>query len=236
MRDNASNPLEEFRIANVEATRTLALQAAACGVMRFVFVSSVKVNGESTLPGQRFQEDDVPAPQDAYGTSKLEAEMALRRVAAETDMEVVIIRSPLVYGYGVKANFSALINAVRNGWPLPLGAVHNQRSMVALGNLIDFILTCITHPAAANQTFLVSDGHDFSTTELLQSLAKVANVPARFWPIPVPILRLAGRLTGKSSEVDRLCGNLQIDISKARNMLGWTPPLSVEEGLKQVAG
>ena len=168
MKDGAADPLAAFRKVNVAGTLNLARQAAAAGVKRLVFVSSVKVNGEYTSPGQAFTESDLPAPQDAYGVSKHEAELGLRQIAVESGIEVVIIRPPLVYGPGVKANFAVLMRAVRRGWPLPLGAVHNQRSLVGLGNLVDLIVTCLTHPAAANQTFLVSDGEDVSTTELLR--------------------------------------------------------------------
>lgn len=237
MKDSAGYPLAEFRKVNVEGTLNLARQAAAAGVRRLVFVSSVKVNGEDTAPGQAFAESDLPAPRDAYGVSKHEAELGLRQIAVESGMEVVIIRPPLVYGPGVKANFAALMRAVQRGWPLPLGAVHNQRSLVALDNLVDFILTCIKHPGAANQTFLVSDGHDLSTTELVRGLASAAGVPARLLPVPVWALRSGAALLGKGDAVQRLCGNLQVDISKAHSLLGWTPPISVDEGLRRaVAG
>jgi nucleoside-diphosphate-sugar epimerase len=225
--------LGEFRRVNVDSTLNLARQAAAVGVRRFVFVSSVKVNGEATLPGQAFTERDAPAPQDPYGQSKDEAEIGLRELAADTGMEVVIIRPTLVYGLGVKANFAALMRAVQRGWPLPLGAVHNQRSLVALDNLVDLIVTCLDHPAAANQTFLVSDGQDLSTTELVRGMAQAAGVPARLLPVPVWALQAGASLLGKGDAVQRLCGNLQVDISKARSLLGWVPPVSVEEGLRR---
>jgi nucleoside-diphosphate-sugar epimerase len=237
MHDTASNPLAAFRAANVDGTLNLARQAAAAGVKRFVFISSVKVNGESSQSGSAFTEADGAAPQDAYGQSKHEAELGLRQIAANTGMEVVIIRPPLVYGPGVKANFAALMRAVQRGWPLPLGAVHNQRSLVALDNLVDFIVTCITHPQAANQTFLVSDGHDLSTTELVRGMARAAGVPARLLPVPVWALQAGAALLGQGDAVQRLCGNLQVDISKARQLLGWVPPISVDEGLRRaVAG
>nr|MDP2190435.1 SDR family oxidoreductase [Rhodoferax sp.] len=237
MHDTAVDPLAAFRAVNVQGTLNLARQAAAAGVKRFVFVSSVKVNGEYTQLGRAFTEADAPDPQDAYGLSKHEAEQGLREIAAETGMEVVIIRPPLVYGPGVKANFATLMRAVQRGWPLPLGAVHNQRSLVALDNLVDFIVTCLSHPQAANQTFLVSDGHDLSTAELVRGLARAAGVPARLLPVPVWALQAGAALLGKGDAVQRLCGNLQVDISKARSLLGWTPPISVEEGLRQaVAG
>ena len=236
MHETKADSLTAFRAVNVNGTFNLARQAAAAGVKRFVFISSVKVNGESTPSGEAFTEADVPNPQDAYGQSKHEAEQCLRQVSADTGMEVVIIRPPLVYGPGVKANFAALMRAVHRGWPLPLGAVHNQRSLVALHNLVDFIVICITHPQAANQTFLVSDGQDLSTTELVRGLAKAAGMPARLLPMPVWALQAGASLLGKSDAVQRLCGNLQVDISKARSLLGWMPPVSVEEGLWRAIG
>jgi UDP-glucose 4-epimerase len=234
MHDTEADPLAAFRTVNVEGTLNLARHAAAAGVKRFVFVSSIKVNGEATSPGRPFTAEDIAAPQDAYGVSKMEAEQGLRQIAAQTGLEVVIIRPPLVYGPGVKANFAALMRAVQRGWPLPLGAVHNQRSLVALDNLVDFIITCTTHPLAANQTFLVSDGEDVSTNQLVRGMAKAAGVPARLLPVPVPLLRAAAAALGKRDAIDRLCGNLQLDITKARTLLGWVPPVSVEEGLRRV--
>lgn len=233
MQDTEADPLAAFRAVNVEGTLNLARHAAAAGVKRFVFVSSAKVNGESTLPGRAFTEADTPNPKDAYGQSKHEAEQGLRQLSVGTGMEVVIIRPPLVYGPGVKANFLALMLAVQRGWPLPLGAVHNQRSLVALSNLVDFIVTCITHPQAANQTFLVSDGQDLSTTELVRGMAQAAGVPARLLPVPVWALQAGASLLGKGDAVQRLCGNLKVDISKARSLLGWLPPVSVEEELRR---
>jgi nucleoside-diphosphate-sugar epimerase len=233
MQEIEIDPLTAFRAVNVEGTLNLARQAAAAGVKRFVFVSSVKVNGEDTPPGRAFTESEAPNPQDAYGQSKHEAEQGLRQLSADTGMEMVIIRPPLVYGPGVKANFAALMRVVQRGWPLPLGAVYNQRSLVALDNLVDFIVICITHPQAANQTFLVSDGQDLSTTELVRGMAQAAGVPARLLPVPVWALQAGASLLGKGDAVQRLCGNLQVDISKARSLLGWVPPLSVEEGLRR---
>jgi nucleoside-diphosphate-sugar epimerase len=233
MHDAESNPLSAFRRMNVEGSLNLARQAALAGVNRFVFISSVKVNGELTLPGRAFTEVDVPNPQDAYGQSKFEAEQGLRQTAVDTGMDVVIIRPPLVYGPGVKANFVALMGAVQKGWPLPLGSINNQRSLVALDNLVDFIVTCITHPKAANQTFLISDGQDLSTTELVQGMAQAADLPARLLPVPVWALEWAGRLVGKADAIQRLCGNLQIDSSKARELLDWVPKISVKEGLRR---
>ena len=233
MEDTEAGSLTAFRAVNVDGTLNLAHQAAMTGVKRFVFISSVKVNGESTELGRAFTEADVPNPQDAYGQSKHEAEQGLRQISADTDMEVVIIRPPLVYGPGVKANFAALMRAVQRGWPLPLGVVHNQRSLVALDNLVDFIVTCITHPQAANQTFLVSDGQDLSTTALVRGMAQAAGVPVRLLPVPVWALRAGASLLGKGDMVQRLSDNLQVNILKARNLLGWVPPVYVEEALRR---
>jgi len=233
MDDKAADPLAAFREVNVNGTMNLARQAATAGVKRFVFISSVKVNGEVTHPGCPFTEADIPNPQDAYGQSKYEAEQGLRQISADTGMEVVIIRPPLVYGPGVKANFASLMRGVKRGWPLPLGAVHNQRSFVGIDNLVDFIVTCISHPLAANQIFLVSDGHDLSTTDLVRRMALAAGVPSRLIPVPTWALRAGGALIGKGDAIQRLCGNLQIDISKAQRLLGWTPPVSIEEGLRR---
>ena len=235
MADIAANPLAEFRRVNVHGTLNLARQAAAAGGRRFVFVSSIKVNGEATQLGCPFTADDTPAPLDAYGVSKMEAEQGLREIALQTGMEVVIIRPPLVYGPGVKANFAAMMRWLRRGVPLPLGAIHNQRSLVALGNLVDLIVTCLTHPAAANQTFLVSDGEDVSTTELLRRMGQAMGHPARLLPVPTSWLKLAASLVGKKDVAQRLCGSLQVDIEKTRRLLGWTPPLSLDEGLNTAA-
>lgn len=243
MRDAAADPLTEFRWVNVGGTLNLARQAAAAGVRRFVFLSSVKVNGEGALTSNRFtrgkagvyKEGDPPAPQDTYGISKHEAEVGLREIAAETGMGVAIIRSPLVYGPGVKANFQALMRAVARGIPLPLGAVHNRRSLVALGNLVDFILTCIERPAAANETFFVSDGEDLSTPELIRRLARAMGRPARLIPVPTTVLIAGATLLGKRKMVARLCGSLQVDITKARTRLNWSPPVTVDDALRATA-
>ena len=231
MADTAVEPLEEYRSVNVAGTLNLAKQAAVSGVKRFIFISSIKVNGESTQIGRPFRSDDEMNPQDPYGLSKAEAEAGLKQIAADTGMEVVIIRPPLVYGPGVKANFAAMLKMAQKNLPLPLGAIHNKRSMVALDNLVDLIVTCINHPAAANQTFLVSDDHDVSTTELLQMMTRAAGKKPRLIPVPMSWLQLAGKLTGKQAVIDRLCGNLQVDISHTKDTLDWKPPLTVEEGI-----
>lgn len=233
--DHSTDPLTEFRKVNVQSTLNLARQASAAGVRRFIFISSIKVNGESTQPGRSFTADDVPAPLDAYGISKMEAEQGLRQIADETGMEVVIIRPPLVYGPGVKANFAAMMRWLQRGVPLPFGAIHNQRSLVALDNLVDLIVLCLTHPSAANQTFLVSDGEDVSTSELLRRTGQAMGLPARLFPVPANLLKLAAALLGKSDVAQRLCGSLQLDITKTRQLLGWTPSLSLSEGLKKAA-
>lgn len=233
LNDRVADPLIEFRRVNVAGTLRLAEQAAAMGVRRFVFISSIGVNGVRSDPGRAFSEIDKANPHNAYALSKWEAERGLLRIADESAMEVVIIRPPLVYGCNAPGNFGTLMRAVQRGWPLPLGAVHNQRSFVALDNLVDFILTCITHPQAANQTFLVSDGQDLSTTELLRGMAQAVGMPARLLPVPVLALQAGAKLLGKGHAVERLCGNLQVDISKARSLLGWVPPVSVEDGLSR---
>jgi UDP-glucose 4-epimerase len=231
MNDTNADPLTEFRRINVQGTLNLARQAIAAGVKRFIFISSVKVNGESTAANLPFSAEDAATPLDPYGVSKMEAEQGLFELATRTGLEVVIIRPPLIYGAGVKANFASLMKAVERKWVLPLGAIHNKRSLVALDNLVDFIITCTKHPQAAGQVFLVSDGHDLSTTELVRGLAKAAGVPARLIPIPTWMLRRAASMIGKGNTVNRLCDNLQIDISKSKQLLGWTPPISLDEGL-----
>jgi Nucleoside-diphosphate-sugar epimerases len=235
MRESAGDPLAEFRRVNTSGTQTLARQAARAGVRRFVYLSSIKVNGEETRPGRPFTEYDQPAPMDPYGVSKCEAEVALRDVARETGMEVVIVRPPLVYGPGVRANFRRLMQLLCRGVPLPLGAIHNRRSLVGLDNLVDLIVTCLRHPAAADQTFLAGDGEDLSTTQLLRRLAQALGFQARLVPVPATILRLAFTMLNQRGAGQRLCGSLQVDISKAREVLNWKPPLSVDEALRRVA-
>ena len=235
MHESASDPLSEFRKVNVESTLHLARIAASASVKRFIFISSIKVNGEQTQPGQPFRATDTPSPQDPYGISKMEAEIGLRAIARETGMEVVIIRPPLVYGPGVKANFASMVKWLQRGVPLPLGAIHNRRSLVALDNLVDLIVTCIHHPAAANQTFMVSDGEDVSTTELLQRMGDALGKPARLLPVPQSVLEWGARLAGKPELAQRLFSSLQVDIDATRQILGWAAPVSLEQGLLQVA-
>ncbi|MDD5462021.1 MAG: SDR family oxidoreductase [Methylococcales bacterium] len=235
MNDSDRNALEEYRRVNVEGTSNLARQAEQAGVRRFIFISSLKVNGEATRLGQAYTETDQPAPVDPYGISKREAEDVLRQLACDTAMEVVIIRPPLVYGPGVKANFQSMMRWLDKSVPLPLGALHNQRSLVALDNLIDLIITCIHHPAAANQTFLVSDGEDLSTTQLLQRMAKALGKKTWLMPVPARVLMFGASLLGKQAIAQRLCGSLQADISKAPNLLGWVPPVSMDDALNKTA-
>lgn len=235
MNDTEVDPLAAFRKANVEGTLSLARQALDAGVRRFIFVSSIKVNGESTEPGNPFTADQLPAPVDPYGVSKQEAEEGLRAIAKASGMEVVIVRPTLVYGPGVKANFLSMMRWLNRGIPLPFGAIHNRRSLVSLYNLVDLIVTCIHHPAAANQTFLVSDGRDVSTTELLQRMGEALGRPARLLPIPSVLLEMGANALGKRALSQRLCGSLQVDIDKTRELLGWTPPVSLDEALKRTA-
>lgn len=235
MQDTVADPLAEYRLVNVQGTLNLAQQAAVAGVRRFVFISSIKVNGDATAPGRPFSADDEAAPLDPYGVSKMEAEHGLREISAQTGMEVVIIRPPLVYGLGVKANFQLMMRWLARGVPLPFGAINNRRSLVALDNLIDLVVTCIDHPAAANQTFLVSDGADLSTTQLLQRMGQAMGRPARLLPVPPVLLKAGAALLGKPELAQRLCGSLQVDISKTRQLLGWNPPISVDEGLRRAA-
>lgn len=236
MHDVAASPLNEFRSVNTHGTLNLARQCAQSGVRRFIFISSVKVNGEVTALGHPFDEKTVVPPDDPYGLSKYEAEMGLRAIAEATGMEVVIIRPPLIYGPGVKANFAALMRAVQRGVPLPLGAVKNQRSLLALDNLTDFILASLTHSAAANETFLLSDGTDLSTPELVRQLAHACGKKAYLLPVPPGVLQACATLLGRRDALDRLCGNLQVDSSKARRLLDWTSPIDVAEGLRRAYG
>lgn len=235
MNDQSSNPLEAFRAVNVHGTMRLAQQAALAGVRRFVFLSSIKVNGEETANHVSYSPDTTPAPSDPYGISKLEAEIQLKALAEKSGMEIVIIRPVLVYGPGVKANFRKMMQLLDKGWPLPFGTIRNQRSFVALDNLIDLIILCMDHPNAANQTFMVSDGEDLSTTELLNKMAVALGKPARLFPFPVSVLKVGAALFGKTDIWRRLCGSLRVDISKTRDVLGWEPKISVDSALKMSA-
>jgi len=233
--DAAANPLAEFRKVNTDATLQLARQAAKAGAKRFIFISSIKVNGETTEPGYPFTPADQFVPTDPYGVSKYAAEQGLLALARETGMEVVIIRPPLVYGPNVKANFVSMIKWVRKGIPLPFGAIDNQRSLVALDNLLSFIIHCIDHPKAANEIFLISDGEDVSTTELLRRVARALGKKSRLVPVPVSWLRFVAELAGKEDVANRLLGSLQVDSSKARELLGWKPVITMDEQLKKTA-
>lgn len=233
MRDTQQNVLDLFRQVNVLGSVNLARQAAAAGVRRFVFVSSIKVNGESTETGRAFLADDVPAPEDPYGVTKLETEKALLALAAETGLEVVIVRPPLVYGPKVKGNFASLMRAVKKGIPLPFGAIDsNRRSMVSVDNLVSLLITCLTHPKAKNEVFLVCDGEDLSTAELLRRLGVALGKSARLLPVPAVLLRLGATALGRHDLARRLFGNLQVDDRKTRSLLNWMPVQSVSVGLK----
>lgn len=238
MQDTAIDPLAEFRKVNVEGTLNLARQVLEAGVRRFVYLSSIKVNGEMSLPGQPLLADDPPAPQDAYAISKCEAEQVLLELAAASDLEVVIIRPPLVYGPGVRGNFASLTDWVLRGIPLPLGAVNNRRSLVALDNLVDLIVQCADRersPQAANQVFLVSDGEDVSTPELLRRVAHAHSRKARLVPLPAGWLRWGARVLGRTDMAERLLSNLQVDDSKVRELIGWRPVVTMEQQLRKMA-
>jgi nucleoside-diphosphate-sugar epimerase len=236
MDDSSKSPLEAFREVNTYGTLNLARQAADAGVKRFIFISSIKVNGESSELGLPFKPDDVFIPTDPYGLSKYEAEIGLRKIAEKTGMEVVIIRPPLVYGPGVKANFASLMKWVNRGLPLPLGGItDNKRSLVSIDNLVDLIVICIEHPNAANQTFLVSDDDDVSTSQLLVNMAIALPVPNRLIPIPSTWFTVVAKLIGKPAISQRLCGSLQVDISKTKELLNWQSPYSSAESMKKTA-
>jgi nucleoside-diphosphate-sugar epimerase len=230
LQEDAADSLAAYRRINVEATRNLARQAAAAGVRRFVFLSSVKVNGEATA-AQPFSDVDPPLPEDAYGVSKREAEDALWQIGADTGMEVMILRAPLVYGPGVKGNFLRLLRAVARGLPLPLASIDNRRSLVYVGNLVDVIVACVDAPAAAGKTWLVSDGEDVSTPALIRKLAAASGKPPRLLPCPVALLRFGAALLGRRAAAQRLTGSLQVDSSRIRRELGWQPRYSLDQGL-----
>ncbi|MGC6369531.1 UDP-glucose 4-epimerase family protein [Pseudomonas sp. K2I15] len=235
MADVATDPLAEFRAVNVEGTLNLGRQAAIAGVKRFIFISSIKVNGEQTNPGHVFTADDLPAPVDPYGISKYEAEQGLLKIAAESSMEVVIIRPVLVYGAGVKANFLNMMRWLDKGVPLPFGSISNSRSLVSLDNLIDLIVVCFEHPNAANQVFLVSDDDDISTSTLLQKMGLALGKPARLLPVPCWFLRAALVLSGKAPLAQRLLGSLKVDIRKNAELLNWVPSVKMESALRTTA-
>ncbi|MFJ3076096.1 NAD-dependent epimerase/dehydratase family protein [Pseudomonas sp. NPDC087029] len=235
MNDDAQDPLAEFRQTNVKGTLDLARRAVEAGVQRFVFISSIKVNGEGTDDRQPYSADEQPSPADPYGISKLEAEQALLALAAETGMQVVIIRPVLVYGPGVKANFQSMMKCLHKKLPLPLGAIRNRRSMVALDNLVSLIVVCLHHARAANQVFLVSDGEDLATPDLLKRTAKALGTKAFLLPVPAFMLKAAAAALGRPGVAARLCGSLQVDITKTRNLLDWNPPLSVDQALQLTA-
>lgn len=232
MNDTSSDPLAAFRAVNVDATLNLARQAIAAGVKRFVFVSSVKVNGEET--GEHpFTAFDEAAPTDPYGQSKLEAEIALRELAQLTGLEVVIVRPPLVYGPDVRANFLRLMQLVKIGLPLPLGAINNRRSMIAVDNLVDLLILCTWHPAAPGQTFMVSDDRDVSVSELLRMLAKAMRKRSMLLPVPSSTLSGVATVLGKSAVANRLLGSLQVDIKHTKTTLQWQPPVSMDLALEK---
>lgn len=235
MRDTVTAPLAEFRRVNAAGTEHLARCAAASGVKRMVFVSSIKVSGEATDRGEKFIEADAPAPQDPYGISKREAELILSQVAGETGLETVIVRPPLVYGPGVKGNFVSLLNAIAKGIPLPLAGANNARSLIYVGNLVDALIVCATHPSAAGQTYLVSDGEVVSTAALVEKIAHALDRPNRSFYFPTGLLRAVAVLLGKSNQFDRLFGSLVVSDMKIRSELAWVPPYSLEQSLRATA-
>lgn len=235
MHERSTDPLTLYRAVNVEGTRRLAEQAARHGVRRLVYLSSVKAAGERSVLGRPLKVNDRAAPEDAYGVSKREAELALQEVGAETGLETVIIRPPLVYGPGVKGNFLRLLGAIARGWPLPLGALENRRSMVSLSNLADFISLCIESPVAAGGTFFVSDGEDLSTASLARRMGAALGRPARLLPVPGAVLSMLGRVAGKAAEIERLVGTLQVDLADSHELLAWSPPQTVDQGLIETA-
>jgi nucleoside-diphosphate-sugar epimerase len=236
MSDQVKDPMAAFREVNTEGTLTLARQAADAGVKRFVFISSIKVNGTESIADSAYRYNDIPTPQDPYGISKSEAEAGLQVIRDTTSLEVVIVRPPLVYGPHVKANFASLMRAIYLGLPLPLGSVEdNRRSFLALDNLTDLLATCIDHPKAANQIFLASDGEDLSTADLIRRLARAMNRTARLIPVPIPLLRAGAAILGRRDQAQQLLGNLQLDIEHTCNTLNWTPLISVDDGLKRAA-
>ena len=235
MKDTSADPLVEFLKVNLHGTENLARQAARAGVKRLVFVSSIKVNGERTTAERCFTEADPADPQDPYGISKWRAEQSLQRIARETGLEVVIVRPPLVYGPGVKGNFISLLAAIDRGIPLPLAGANNARSLVYVGNLADALIACATHPAAAGQTYLVSDGDDVSTALLVEKIAWELGRNSRAFYFPPALLRAVATLLGRAEQIDRLFGSLRVNDEKLRRELAWFPPYKLEEGLRATA-
>ena len=235
MKDTAADPLAEFLRVNLHGTENLAQQAARAGVRRLVYASSIKVNGEQTGETRRFAESDAANPQDPYGVSKWQAEQALRRIAQETALEVAILRPPLVYGPGVKGNFIRLFAAVDKGIPLPLAGACNARSLVYAGNLVDALIACAIHPAAAGQTYLVSDGADVSTASLVTKIAEALGRKSSSFYFPPGLLRVAATMLGRSEQVDRLFGSMRVNDAKIRSELAWVPPYTLEQGLRATA-
>lgn len=223
-----------YHLVNVDGTRRLAEHAVAANVKRLVFLSTVKVNGEKTNKGKPFLISDPVAPQDSYSLSKWRAEQSLLEISAETGLEVVIVRLPVVYGFNPKGNFSRLFNLIRYGIPLPFGAINNLRSLIGLDNLLDFLICCVQHPAAVGQTLFVSDGRDLSTPDILNLMATAMNTSITLLPAPVSLLRIAGSVIKKSSEIERLVESLQVDISGTQKLLGWIPPNTVEDGFRRM--
>ena len=235
MRESATDPLAEFLKVNLHGTSNLARQAACFGVRRLVYVSSIKVNGEQTSATQSFTELDEPSPQDFYSISKWQAEQALWRIAQETGLEIVVVRPSLVYGPGVKGNFAQMLAVIAKHIPLPFASVHNRRSLIYLGNLVDALIACSTHPVAAGQTYLVCDGEDVSTPDLLRQLGDAMRCPAHILPFPPSWLRMLGKIFDKSDQVERLLGSLQVDSDKIRRDLNWVPPYTLQQGLQATA-
>lgn len=235
MNERESDSLAAYCSVNVYGTERLAEAAAAAGVRRFIYLSSIKVNGEETSMHDGFSAYDNPAPQDPYGLSKWEAELALRKIADRTGLEVVIVRPPLVYGPGVKGNLLRLLGLIHRGVPLPVASIQNSRSMIGLDNLVDLLIHCIHHPEAPGSTFLVSDEQDLSTPDLCRKMSEYLGRPNRLMPIPVSLLRAAGRILSKQGEVERLTGSLRVDGSVARDILNWKPPVTLDDGLQKMS-
>ena len=244
MNETKTDTLKIYRSVNVDGTKQLAEQAAKAEVKRLIFLSSIKVNGESTnidndiiSNNQKkniFTNNDIPNPEDSYAISKLEAEKVLWEISAKTNLEVVVVRLPLVYGYGVKGNMARLMKLINSGIPLPFSLIKNQRSLIGIDNLVDVLIRCVDHPEASGKTFLVSDGEDLSTPDLLRHVASSMERSTRLFPFPISLLKLFGFAIGKSSEINRLTNSLQVDISFTRKILNWSPPLTVQEGIRRM--